>query len=481
MNGPALISIFETICHSEPDRPSIFLPGLSRTLAASALWDLHRAYVSRLSRAGLAAGDLIVSGTGNRPDLIALLLACRSLDVVLMAADAGTTHAELTELSARFGARLLVVPANSAPAGSATGNPEFQFMECDGQPQSYAGAAILKLTSGSTGKPRATFTTEAQLIADGRQIVETMRIRPEDTQLAAIPLSHSYGLGVLVMPLLLQGTALVLRDAFVPHQLASDAREFGARRFPGVPFMFEYLLEHSPEREWPAGLDRLISAGAPLSPVTAKAFHDRFGVKVHAFYGTTETGGICYDESDDKDVVTTVGRPLAGVTLALRPDEDLPGGRVHVSSAAVSSGYIGSDPGDFMEGGFLTGDYGTIADDGRLTLSGRVSSFINVAGRKVQPEEVEATLRTMPNVADVRVIGGTDERRGQHVVACIVPGHQGDPLTTLAVRRFCADRLAPHKIPRDIVFLETIPLTARGKTDRHALEDLIRRRRQRTL
>src|SRR6185295_18029927 len=107
-------------------------------------------------------------------------------------------------------------------------------------------------------------------------------------------------------------------------------------------------------------------------------------------------------------------------------------------------------------------------------LLGRVSSFINVAGRKVQPAEVEATLRALPSVADVRVIGGSDARRGEHVVACIVVRPESEPLTTFAVRQFCADRLAPHKIPRQVVFVEAIPLTVRGKTDRAALAAAIR-------
>jgi acyl-CoA synthetase (AMP-forming)/AMP-acid ligase II len=103
-----------------------------------------------------------------------------------------------------------------------------------------------------------------------------------------------------------------------------------------------------------------------------------------------------------------------------------------------------------------------------------VSAFINVAGRKVQPDEVEATLRSLTGVADVRVIAGHDDRRGEHVVACIVRHHQSDGLTPMAVRRFCADRLAPYKIPREVVFVEAIPLTPRGKTDRTALAAAIR-------
>ena len=99
---------------------------------------------------------------------------------------------------------------------------------------------------------------------------------------------------------------------------------------------------------------------------------------------------------------------------------------------------------------------------------------MNVAGKKVQPDEVELVLRAMPGVIDVRVVAAPDARRGQQIVACIVA--RGSGVTALAVRRFCAARLAPFKIPRTVVFLDAIPLTARGKTDRAALDAVVRAR-----
>src|SRR4029079_11342611 len=104
------------------------------------------------------------------------------------------------------------------------------------------------------------------------------------------------------------------------------------------------------------------------------------------------------------------------------------------------------------------------AAGGRRARRGGISSFINVAGRKVQPEEVEAVLRCMPGVADVRVVGGEDARRGQQVVACVVARAGAAPPTAAGLRQFCASRLAAYKIPRALVVLDAIPLTPRGKT-----------------
>ena len=139
----------------------------------------------------------------------------------------------------------------------------------------------------------------------------------------------------------------------------------------------------------------------------------------------------------------TVGRPLPGVTITLRREDrqaegaPIDGGRVHVAGDAVSSGYAGQAPADeaFTDGGFLTGDFGRFDARQRLILTGRASSFINVAGKKIQPEEVEQVLRSMRGVEDVRVLGVADAVRGQQVVACVVT--QAHDLTAPEIRQFC--------------------------------------------
>jgi hypothetical protein len=104
-----------------------------------------------------------------------------------------------------------------------------------------------------------------------------------------------------------------------------------------------------------------------------------------------------------------------------------------------------------------------VDDRQRLTLVGRASSFVNVAGRKVQPEEVERILRDMPGIRDVRVVAAPDPRRGQQIVACIV----ADPAAqvgVLDVRRFCSARLASYKIPRSDRVRDTHSVTRAAKS-----------------
>ena len=299
----------------------------------------------RLSSLGVGRDSLVISAAGNRPAAIPLLLACLDLGAPLMPVDAGATIAEIADFMRLFGASAVVLPQGLV--GSDAGQSmqlvgDLQIVHHRVDPKTYGEAALLKLTSGSTGFPKAILTTAANLVADAEQITEAMGITPDDVQIAAIPLSHSYGFGNLVMPLLLRGTAFVLQESFNPQQLLADARRFHARVFPGVPYMFNYFAANPPAEGWPSCLELLISAGARLDLQTVQSFLGQFGQKIHSFYGASEAGGISYDASDTVNHAGHVGRPMPGVTITVRADEAAPAGsgRVLVHSGAVANGYL---------------------------------------------------------------------------------------------------------------------------------------------
>jgi len=454
-----IVQRFARIVVDQPDRPVIYAPATSEVLSAAQVWQHHLELRQQLSALRTEPGQLIVSAAGNRSSAIPLLMACLSLRMPLMPIDASATRAEVEQFADRFGAFIVVEPDGSRR----------RLVRHHGEPTIYNKAALLKVTSGSTGFPKAILTAERHLVTDAERIVRTMGVAENDIQLAVIPLSHAYGFGNLLMPLLLQGTAVVLRDSFIPSQVLADAREFRSRVLAGVPYIFNYLAANPPSDGWPPCLRLLISAGARLDVQTARAFHDRFGVKIHSFYGTSETGGIAYDASDALIADGEVGTAMPGVTVSTEQSEEGSdgSGRIFVRSDSVAIGYSEEDDESaFVNGGFLTGDLGFVDSRGLVTLTGRASPAVNVAGRKVHPAEVERTLRSMSGVEDVCVIAAPDAHRGQQIVACIVSRHVS---SALHVRQFCAARLPPHKVPRAVFFLSALPLTARGKTDRARL------------
>ena len=326
-------------------------------------------------------------------------------------------------------------------------------------------ADFLKLTSGTSGAPRAIRFRAAQLLADCDAVCDTMGIGADDVNFGVIPWSHSYGFSNLVTPLLCRGVSVVASEERLPRALLDGLARSGATVFPGLPVLFQKLAELDA-----APLPKLrlcISAGASLSAATAAVFRARFGVKIHSFYGSSECGGIAYDASNDVVPEGCVGEPMRGVRLV----HDAESGRVEVHGPAVGEGYFPeADEGVLGGGRFVPGDLVQRTPHG-FVIAGRVSDFINVAGRKLNPAEIETRLREVPGVREAVVFGVPSALRGEEPVACVV----GD-VSAVALRQFCTANLPAWQAPRDFWIVDALPFNERGKLSRRALADAYRAR-----
>ncbi len=385
------------------------------------------------------AGQRVTFALPNGPDWFAAFLGLLLADAIPVPLD----PSEPTDAQRTL--------ATSARAPFAWLNAHLELTQCHPLGDTLDRPCLVKLTSGSTGRPRALAFTHAQMLADGRQICASMGITPDDLNFAVIPLGHSYGLGNLVVPLLAQGTALVCASAPLPHALAADIVRWKPTVFPAVPALLRALAAADVPAENLASIRTVISAGSPLTSEIARAFHTKFALTPHGFYGSSETGGITYDRSGDATLAgRSVGTPLKGVTLA-----STRGGRFRVTSPAV-----------FRTGSFCPADRATLAADGELVLRGRTGRMIKIAGRRLDLGELEQSLRRLPDVRDAFV--------APH------PHHSGElaavvatPLTASALRPLLRAHLASWKLPRRIVITAEFPLTARGKPDARALLALL--------
>ena len=324
------------------------------------------------------------------------------------------------------------------------------------------GRRYLKLTSGSTGAPRALAFTDAQLLDDARQVCATMGIRGADLNFAHLPFGHSYGLGNLVLPLLSRGTALLCAAAALPQAIAADIEQWRPTLLPSVPAVLRALAGADIAAGRLGSLRTVISAGAPLPPETAWAFHARFGLKIHNFYGSSETGGIAYDRTGEATLSgRSVGRPLRGVRVQFGR-----GGRFTVESAAVHTLGNPAPRGATGAGRHRPADLTQPAANGELVLLGRTGRMVKVAGRRLDPAEVERALRRLPGVRDALV---AVHPARPDALAAVVAGQLAGEEVRAALRL----TLAPWKIPRKIIVVPEFPLTSRGKPDSRRLQALL--------
>ncbi|MFZ4776492.1 MAG: class I adenylate-forming enzyme family protein [Terrimicrobiaceae bacterium] len=387
--------------------------------------------------------------TGNQASFPALVLACLRAGRPVVLFDAGLSGEMRRRMEAQLGVTLRVTVLDGQlcfeELAGAAGKPA----------EVGSNVCFYKLTSGTTSLPRAIGFTAEQLVADCDQVCASMGIRKDDLNYGIVAFTHSYGFSNLITPLLCRGVPLVVAGDPLPRAMESGLAVTGATVLAAVPAMFRGLLSAD---SLPPTLRLCISAGAPLDPALARSFFERFGQKIHTFYGASECGGICYDASDGIDEIPGfVGTALQGVTIEIPVRQQ--GAKILVRSKAIGEEMCNS------EGGYEPSDL-LIRERGGYRIVGRESDLINVAGRKVNPQEIEQALARFPEVTDVVVCGADDSARGQEVCALV---SADVPPDILSLRRHCAGLMASWKVPRRFAFVREIPRNARGKISREEI------------
>lgn len=445
--------------HDTPHAPVVLTP--RRAVTVGALRDLADALMPRVVAAAPEPGGLVGLAVPDGPAFLAGLLAIRAAGHAALLLDAQAPAVEWRARATALGAMAMV----SAGSGWPDAMMDVVIDECAAAPRRLEDVAIVKLTSGSTGEPRGVAVSAAAALADESALFDTMGLDVADRLLATVPWSHSYGFTTLVLSALVRGLPVIVPEdrtrLAAPLEAAAAC---GATVFPTAPAYLAPWVGLSAPPPLPESVRLVISAGATLAPSIAERFRRFSGRAVHTFYGSSECGGICYDQRGDAAERGTVGSPVRDVTLEFAPVEGREAGEglIVVRSPAVASTYLPAADARLADGRFETADIGRVVD-GEIAIVGRASLVINVRGRKVDPAEVEQVIRQLAAVDDVVVVGLAQVDGGE-VVRAVVAG-AAPAVSDAAVRAWCASHLAPHKVPRSIVLVPAIRYTVRGKVD----------------
>ncbi|MGI8938080.1 MAG: class I adenylate-forming enzyme family protein [Iamia sp.] len=309
--------------------------------------------------------------------------------------------------------------------------------------------ALVIPTSGTTGEPKGIVLTHDALAAHAAAVHAHLGVTRADRWLACLPLAHIGGLGVVVRALI-DGIRVEVQPGF-------DAAAVRAARDRGATLTS--LVPTALDRVGADGFRWVVLGGSSDTTPDRPA-------NVVRTWGLTETGGgVVYD-----------GRPLPGIEVA---EVD---GELWVRSPTLARGVRRADgsvkdlrrarPGEPASTGWLpTGDAGGVADDGRVSVEGRIGDMIVTGGENVWPGPVEAVLRTQPGVAEVAVAGRPDPEWGQRVVAWVVPAPAGPMPTLDQLRGGVRDQLPAWAAPREVRLVDALPRTAIGKVRRDLLPD----------
>jgi long-chain acyl-CoA synthetase len=465
---PLLKAWAETLSRKEI-RPAIIDPSGKIARTFREIEERARQFAADIDR--VRAGEVIAVQIGNHEDWPAIFIACLRKQIVVLPLEQSISDQQ-RDAAMRICKASTVVFAN--PSGAA---PQISWLRTldatagwDDDPPT-----LFKLTSGTTAEPRLIRFRSEQLLADCDQICQTMGISDLDLNFGVIPISHSYGFSNLLTPLIACGVPMVLSRDRTPRAVLVDLAGTDATVFPGTPVFYQAFCEMENVPALPK-LRLCISAGAPLSVEVAKKFQEKFRLPIHSFYGASECGGICYDRVGTNEIDGFVGEPMKDVDVEIVGSA---GGvsQIRVRSAAVGDGYFPEPNNEKLGNGIFVPDDLLERDNSGFKIVGRVSDAINVAGKKVNPAEVEAQLLRFAGVRQAVVFGrpaAAGALRNEEVAACVVV--DVDPSTGLRtslrekeLQEFCRNALSAWQVPKRIFFVNAIPVNERGKISRREL------------
>ncbi len=349
----------------------------------------------------------------------------------------------------------------------------------------WAGAddtALVLHTSGTTARPKIVPLSHRNLTTSAHNIVSSLQLAEGDRCLNVMPLFHIHGLVASLLSSLLAGASVVCTPGFQPLRFLRWLEDVDPTWFSAVPTMHQVILSRleRSEHATPGRSLRFIrSSSAPLAPAVMNQVEAAFGVPMLEAYGMTEASHQIATNPLPPDARQpgSVGKG-SGVEVGLMNPEGelLPSGKageVVIRGANVTAGYRDNDEANrrsFVDGWFRTGDEGILDNNEYLRLTGRIKEMINRGGEKVSPREIDEVLLDHPGVRQAVAFAMPDKWLGEEVAAAVILEPAAE-LTEQELRRFAAERLAQFKVPRTIIFVESIPKGPTGKLRRIGLAD----------
>jgi fatty-acyl-CoA synthase len=485
-----------------PEKVALRFEGRNLTYAAFAerIVTAARALKSQL---GVARGDRIAVLAANHPDYLVLLYACARLGAMLVPLNWRLAIPEQMFILADASVKALVVveafadivaPLTAAlPEARAIGLdfarenlPSFDLLiaEAGGDGRNphadFSSPLLIVYTSGTTGRPKGAVLRQEALLWNAVMSQHMHDLTAQDHVLTVLPLFHVGGLNIQTTPALQLGATVTLHARFAPGPALDAIAADRPSLIVLVPTTIQALIEHP---GW-AGTDvsslRAVTTGSTQVPQQLIDAVEARGVPVLQVYGSTETSPIAVYTRLGGDCGRQGSTGLPGLACEARIVDDAgrevahgERGEVVVRGPNVLFEYWGNAAATaeaLREGWFHTGDIGTRDADGYFFIHDRKNNVIISGAENIYPAEIERVLADHPAVAEAAVIGRADPKWQEVPVAYVVP-RAGGALDAEALKRHVAAHLARFKVPREIIFVDSLPRNALGKVQHFRLRE----------
>ncbi|MFC2060413.1 class I adenylate-forming enzyme family protein [Chloroflexota bacterium] len=478
-----------------------------RRLSYASLDEASNKVANGLLRLGISKGERVAIMLPNIPEFAIIYFGIVKIGAIAVLVDTKYKIGELTLLFNDCQPKLLVAE-NSSLESLAPYLPNFKYMEYvinlnskyDGQFLSYEqiittnssnkvevelepeDIAIISHNGGATNHPHGVMMSHYSMVTDAMVSGDGFQQTDKDIiMLFALPLYHAFGLVIGLLTSIYKGNTIVMVSGTglsIGTLMKAIEKEKGTMIF-GVPYIFALVVSIAEKEGINNDLSSLrfcASGGAPLSIDLINRFKQLFGITITNIWGQTEATAVVTCQSiDGTDKLGSAGAALAEWKVRVVDDDgrelapNQPG--EIIVSGPIMKGYYNNPEAtaDVIKDGWLyTGDMGIFDEDGYFFVTGRKKEMIIVKGRNVYPSDIEDLLYTHPKIAEAAVVGIPDELRGE-IVRAAVSLKKGEVATEQEIKRFCIENMASYKLPKQIMFLDSLPKTTTGKIDKKTL------------
>jgi long-chain acyl-CoA synthetase len=494
MTTLSLAAVLAEAARRYPDKVAVVDAGTRVTYRD--LWEQARSYAAGLAELGIGPGDTVAVLIPNVLDFPRVYYGALAAGATLVPVHLLLTPDEIAYVLRDSGATMLIAHSGQLATGAAAAHAaDTQLVSVGPLPVGLADAptrledvsgkvqplrtyvtreaediAVVFYTSGTTGQPKGALLTHLNLVMNATvNVFDANDAREGDVVMGCLPLFHTFGQTVGMNGTFRLGGTLVLLARFTGEAAIDLMVREGVTVFHGVPTMYIALLEAAPKAEKLPELRLCVSGGASLPVAVLERFSETFHATVFEGYGLSETSPTATTNQPAFGTKPgTIGHPIWGVEveIARAEIEDriefLPNGalgEIVIRGHNVFAGYLNRPEETkqaMVDGWFRSGDLGTKDDEGFITIVDRKKDMVIRGGFNVYPREIEETLARHPAVVQVAVIGVPDRLHGEEILAVVVADEGG--VTENELIEWSKERLGRHKYPRQIKFVDSLPL-----------------------